>query len=433
MTHPRRIPADLLKLLWGNGVSTLGNAVYLVAVLILLKELTESALVLGLFQFVALFPGFLLSPIAGVTIDATSRRRIIILADVARGAVMVVAGVLLTLPELRTPALVLVVSFVVGAGNAFFVPAAQALIPDIVDRDDLQRANGLRAGGNQLFNLGGNAVGGFLYSFLGAPLLFMFNGITFLLSAVQERRIEAPRDRARGAAGRATGRAAGREPSATLWGRAQEGIRAVVRDPHARVLFISQAGLFLVSPALLLALPFIVMDELQWPAGMVGVFFAVSIAGGVTVFLAASRLSVERLLRTPAVPLAYLLLALVFLGLAVVVHPVTLAGAAFVFGGAAGAVYLYTVTWIQARNSATLHGRLFALLEAGNSLVAPVSYVATGAVLEFLGPERRSILFLILGCAALIWAVRLVPFRISLPRSILDEDRHIYRHLPAED
>lgn len=399
LNHPSSLKRnrDLLLLLWGNGVSTFGTSVYLVTVLLLLKDLTESAFVLGLFQFTALIPGFLLSPVVGVVIDRNSRRRIIIRADVVRGLVMTVAAGALMIPAWRTPLLVLGVSAVVGIGNAFFVPAAQALIPDIVAPGDLQSANGARAASNQGFNLAGNAVGGLLYTVLGAPLVFLLNGITFLLSALQEVAIRAEADRSRTIVDDV--------PRRRFLADAGEGLAEVTRSRWLRVLFVSQAGLFMVSPALLLALPFIVIDELHYGGGVVGLFFAVSILGGITVFLAARRIPVDRLLRLPVVPLAYTAIAVLFIILGFFVHEITLLGAAFSFGATAGAVYLYGVTWVQARTETLLHGRLFALLEAGNSLVAPVSYVLTGLVLEILGPDRRHWLFLTMGGVGLVWAL----------------------------
>jgi MFS transporter, DHA3 family, macrolide efflux protein len=389
---------DLRLLLWGNGVSTFGTSVYLVTVLLLLKDLTESAFVLGLFQFTALIPGFLLSPVVGVVIDRSSRRRILIQADVVRGLVMSIAAGALFIPAWRTPALVLGVSAVVGMGNAFFVPAAQALIPDIVSPGELQSANGVRAASNQSFNLAGNAVGGVLYTVLGAPLVFLLNGITFLLSAMQEGAIRAEVDRHRG-------RSDGVPDRRPFLAEAGEGLTTVMRNRWLRVLFVSQAGLFMVSPTLLLALPFIVIDELHYTGGAVGFFFAVSVLGGIVMFLAARRIPVDRLLKLPVVSVSYAVIALLFILLGVVVHEITLLVAAFSFGITAGAVYLYGVTWIQARTGTSLHGRLFALLEAGNSLVAPVSYVLTGLVLEVLGPDRRHWLFLAMGVSGLIWAL----------------------------
>ncbi|TVQ21540.1 MAG: MFS transporter, partial [Spirochaetaceae bacterium] len=170
----------------GNAVSTLGNAVYLVAVLLLLKELTESAFVMGLFQFVAIAPGFFLSPVTGALVDRMSRRTVIIVADLFRGVVMIAASGLLLFPATRSAFVVLIAATCIGIGNAFFVPAVQALIPSLVPASKLRWANGVRAGGTQLFNLAGNAVGGLLYVVLGAPLLFLINGASFVLSALQE-------------------------------------------------------------------------------------------------------------------------------------------------------------------------------------------------------------------------------------------------------
>lgn len=368
---------------------------YLITVLLLLKDLTESAFLLGLFQFVALAPGFLLSPVTGVLVDRESRRLIMIWADLVRGVAMVAGGTALLVPGLRNPVLVLVVSGIVGAGNAFFLPAAQALIPDIVERDALQNANGARAASNQGFNLAGNALGGFLYSTYGAPLVFVLNGITFFLSALQERAIHAPADRHR----RPT------TSRAPFVKEARAGLAVVVTGRRAPMLFLSQAGLFLLSPALLLALPFIVIDELGYSGRVVGLFFAAALAGGVAVFIPAGRLPVTRVLRAPVIPLAYGVLAVVFGLLGVFIHPTALLLAAILFGGAAGSVYLYTVTWIQTENEPTMHGRLFALLEAGNSLVAPVSYVVIGLVLELLGAERRHWLFAAMAVLSGVWAL----------------------------
>jgi MFS transporter, DHA3 family, macrolide efflux protein len=387
---------DLALLVAGNGVSTLGNAVYLIAVTLLLKDLTGSAAVLGLFQFLALAPGFLLSPVTGVIIDRTSRRRVVILSDLLRGLLMVGAGAALLVPAWRTPWLILPVSFAAGVGHAFFVPAAQALLPDLVPPERLHAANGVRATVSQLANLTGNALGGLLYAVVGAPFLFVLNGVTFLLSAWQERFIRGGRD-ARGG-GAATGsflRAAG------------EGLAVLTGRGELRRLIVSQAGLFLISPVLMLSLPFVVIDELGLGPRWVGFFFAAALAGGIIAFLALYRRSAGSMLRAPLPAAAYLALALAFIAPAIRISTPVLFLVALVTGAAAGIVYLFAVTWIQNRTQPELHGRLFALLEAASSLVAPVSYLVSGLVLEGLGPERRWLLFGGVGLLALAWSGRL--------------------------
>ena len=186
---------DLILLITGNAVSAFGNAVYLITVTLLLKELTDSAFMLGLFQFLALAPGFLLSPLTGVVVDRLSRRSIIIGTDLYRGALMLLAAAALAVPALRSGWFVLTIAFLSGIGHALFVPAVHALLPALVQPAGLQTATALRAAGSQVGNLGGSAAGGALFALLGAPLVLVINGVSFLASAVQEMYIRGGRDR----------------------------------------------------------------------------------------------------------------------------------------------------------------------------------------------------------------------------------------------
>ncbi|MEX2442723.1 MAG: MFS transporter [Alkalispirochaeta sp.] len=424
---------DLHLLVAGNVVSTFGNSLYLIAVTLLLKELTQSAFVLGVFQFLALSPGFFLSPITGALIDRTSRLKVVVFSDLYRGVLMVGGGALLLIPALRTPWLVLPLSLAAGIGHAFFVPAAQALLPSLVPPERLPAANGLRAGASQAANLTGNAAGGALYVLLGAPMLFMLNGITFLFSAWQEHCIRAdgnavprvllgqgvapddrvplgqgvaPDDGVPSAPGASTARGA-----AALRGvlsSAAAGISLIRSDRALRLLVVSQAGLFAISPVLMLSLPFVVIDELNLGEHALGVYFAAALAGGIGVFLALRGVSAEGLLRFRLPIAAYAVITVVFAAVAISITPVLLAVAAFLTGGAAAVVYLYTITWIQHRSGEEFHGRVFAILEAATSLVAPVSYLLTGIVLEVLGSEQRWMAYGVVAAAAAVWTVILI-------------------------
>jgi hypothetical protein len=178
-------------------------------------------------------------------------------------------------------------------------------------------------------------------------------------------------------------------------------------------LVASQAGLFLVSPVVTLSLPFIVMDELGLAEGALGYFFALALGGGIAAFALLRRRSAQRMLAEPLVAIAYAALGISFIGLALHVGTVVLAVVAVVSGAAAATVYLYVTTYIQRRTPAELHGRFFALLEAASALVAPVSYLAVGAVLEVAGADRRWTLFAAIGVLTLLWAVVLTARRMG--------------------
>ncbi|MFO8042463.1 MAG: hypothetical protein R6U25_04605, partial [Alkalispirochaeta sp.] len=139
-----------------------------------------------------------------------------------------------------------------------------------------------------------------------------------------------------------------------------------------------------------------------------GVYFALALLGGVAVFLALRGVSAQRLLRHRLPIAAYAAITAVFAMVTTVITPGVLAVAAIVTGGAAAIVYLYTITWIQHRSDEQFHGRVFAILEAATSLVAPVSYLLTGVALEVLGAQRRWIAYGAVAGAAAVWTVLLV-------------------------
>ena len=105
----------------------------------------------------------------------------------------------------------------------------------------------------------------------------------------------------------------------------------------------------------------------------------------------------------PVVGVAYAGIAVSFLALSFSTTIPVLVVVALVLGAAAAMTYLFTTTWIQIRTPPEMHGRLFALIEAATALVAPVSYLLAGILLETLGPDLRWTLFLISGVAAALW------------------------------
>jgi MFS family permease len=391
--------SNLTLLVTGNGISSLGNAVYLVAAVLYLKEITDSALLLGLFQFMALIPGFILSPLSGSLIDRWSRRNVLIVTDTLRGVLMITAGFLLVGGFGHPPVVLLTLSFAAGLGHAFFVPAAQALIPEIVPPSHLSTANALRTGGSQIFNMTGNAVGGLLFVILGAPIVLVLNGVTFLASAVQELWITVPRPQRDGRSARLT--------TDTLRRDVATVVRYLRDAPVIRGRIIAQAGMFLLSPVFLLTLPFVLIDEVGAGEEVLGYIFAASLAGGITVFVALSRLSTDRLVALPVAAVAYAVFGLVFTVLAVARSLPVLAVAAVLAGGAAAAVYLSATVRIQHTAPPKLHGRLFAVMEAAAAGVAPFAYLATGWALDRLGTDRISALFVAAALPALLWALRL--------------------------
>ena len=183
-------------LLWqGQLVSQIGSQAFLVGMMYWAMEATGSGSLMGVLMMLTMLPGVLLGPLGGTLADRFSRKLIIVICDVLSGiAVLLLTGLFMT-ESASTEVLIfclLLVAASVGMVQAFFRPAILAAIPDLVPREKISTANSLNQFSYQFSSVLGQGTGGVVYSFLGAPLLFFIDGLTFLFSAFSESFIKIP-------------------------------------------------------------------------------------------------------------------------------------------------------------------------------------------------------------------------------------------------
>ena len=149
----------------------------------LMYRLTGSALLLGAVGFAGLFPVLVLGPIAGHIADKYDRRRILIITQIAA---MVLAFILafLTLAHLIREWHLFVLATCLGIVNAFDMPARQAFIVQVVERDDLVNAIALNS---TMFNgarIVGPAIAGLVVAAVGEGWCFFANGVSYIAVVV---------------------------------------------------------------------------------------------------------------------------------------------------------------------------------------------------------------------------------------------------------
>ena len=133
-----------LGLLWfGQTVSMAGDSIYAKALLWLMLDLTGSSGITGLVALSSYLPTLLVGVWAGVVVDRMDRRRLMMAADAARAALVVLIPVLYSFGWLG-PWGLFGITFLVATGAAFFNPARDALVPMLVpDRQRLLKANAI--------------------------------------------------------------------------------------------------------------------------------------------------------------------------------------------------------------------------------------------------------------------------------------------------
>jgi MFS family permease len=171
------------RLLWtGMTASLLGDGVFLVAIAWQVYQLSNAPTALSFVGLAMSIPHVVFLLLGGVVSDRVDRRRVMLTADVVRGVAIGAMGVLSVTGTVQLWHL-MVLSAMYGAGTAFFGPAFDAIVPDIVPKELLGEANALdQFVRPTALRLVGPAAGGALIAAVGVGWAFVVDGISFAVS-----------------------------------------------------------------------------------------------------------------------------------------------------------------------------------------------------------------------------------------------------------
>lgn len=180
-------------LLWqGQLVSYLGDVIYAFALSFWVYNVTGSTAIMGILQATSMLPRLIIGPLAGVLVDKWNRKKIIVIADILRGILSTFVG-MAALSGFLEVWMVFIAGIIMSICSAFFNPAITSVKPDIVDKSKLVKANSITSLAQAGASMLGNAVSGVIYVAIGAPYMFLFNGISYLFSGISEIFISIPK------------------------------------------------------------------------------------------------------------------------------------------------------------------------------------------------------------------------------------------------
>jgi len=383
---------NFFLLLSGQMVSVFGSSVYLVVVILYLKELTGGAAALGIFQFVAYLPIVLLSPVGGVAADSMSRKSILVSTDLIRGLMMMVLGVLVFAGKLNYPIL-LIGTFCISLCTAFFHPAVHSFFPEIVPPSTLRRKNSVKSAGLLGSNITGSTLGGILYSSLGPGAVFLFNGLTFIASAVEESFIKSP-----------CLSPPNRDAAGSVYRRFNDLIREVgayLREERGISTVLLTYGLVnSLYPPVILSLPFLLEERYGLGPGYFGLALSLLLAGGgcgalLYGFIDRGRKANGRLFFSSLCLLAFLLISAGILDSPIVLFLVLPPA-----GGSIGLVHQIMTTSLYQIVRPRARGRIFGIMESLASFAVPLSYAAGGMIIQLM-QSRLELFYLGIGAVIL--------------------------------
>jgi MFS family permease len=379
---------DLRTLFIAQVISYMGDWFCYVALLGLVKDLTDSSLLVALVFVAQALPGFLMAPVAGAAADRIDRRRILVTVSLIQA---VAAVTLLGVGEGRVW-LAFVAQATIAAFGAFVLPASQAAVPNLThSADELKKASALFGSTWGAMLAIGAALGGAFASIFGRNAAFVADAVSFVVAAALVATIRRPMQEA-------TTDHAGRKlrPLADM----KEGLLYARRDPVLVALMSSKAT-FALGAGTVGILAILVTDAFHGGDGATGLLLGMRGLGVGLGPLIAARLigpSLSRLLRMCG--LAGLVFGACYLTASVAPTLVLVALLVFVAHLGGGAQWTMSTFGLQLRAPDEVRGRILAADFAFVTLILSVTTTASGALCEAIGPRPTMATFALLGLSA---------------------------------
>ena len=236
---------NFILLAQGRFVSLFGSGLFAIALGFWVLDKTGSGTLMGTIMASAALPRILIAPFAGPLIDRWRKSRILVAADFMNGFFVLAATVIIYMNLLEVW-MVFIVAITSGIASAFFSPASSAIVPELVPSEKITNANSVNSIVSSATDILAAPLEGVLYTSFGAPLLFLLNGISYILSAISEMFIKS-----------SLGKSMSDNSDYNYWADFKSGIKYTVLHTGIRNFFLLAAFMnFMLNAAMVTLMPY---------------------------------------------------------------------------------------------------------------------------------------------------------------------------------
>ena len=348
-------------------VSNIGTWMQNAAAGWLMTGLNPDALVVALVQVATSLPMFLFALPAGALADIIDRRHLLLVVQIAAAVIIAVLS-LLVWAGLATPFILLAFTFLAGIAATLTSPAWQAIVPQLVPREDLPAAVALNSVGFNVSRTVGPALAGLIIAAMGLAAPFWLNAISYLGVIAALICWHTP------------GRSARHLPAERFASAIRIGLRHARHNPHLRATLIRAAGFFVFASAYWALMPLVARNQVAGGPELYGFLLGAigtgAVGGAFALPWLKSHLGADKLVAAATIGTA---VALVLFGLAR--HPAG-ALAASVIAGVSWIAVIATINvsaqvalpgWVRGRGLAVFAAVLFGGMTLGSALWGQVA------------------------------------------------------------
>jgi MFS family permease len=361
--NPLRV-RNFRLLLWGSGVSLIGDQFYFIAMPWLVLQQTGSAIAMGTVMMAGAIPRTVLMLMGGAVSDRISPRKVMIFTAFLRAILVSVVGVLIWTKLLKTWELyALAAAF--GTAGAFDGPAAQAFMPSLVHPEQIVRATSILELRTLLATVIGPVPAGFIIRALGIAWAFFIDAISFLFIIAALIRLPDP--------------PATQEKKKPIFFSIWEGLQYVSKDIPLRSLMFLALGInFCLDGPIALGLAYVAKTKFG-SATMLGMMLSAVAAGTIAGAILAGVWKIRH--RGIMILLVAALLALMLGLLGVLNSKWAFPAISLLMGMTAGMADVHISAWIMQRIEASVRGRVSSWLTLVAIGTAPLSLAVAGLLI----------------------------------------------------
>lgn len=184
---------DFSLLMLGKFVSLVGSNMQQFALSLYVLTITGSATIFASILSISILPRLLVSPIAGVFGDWFDRKKTIVMLDFINGLILGIFAMIYIVKGSLSIFLIYILVILLEITEIFFDSAMSAVMPSLVEKEELMEANSLNSLIMNIGNILSPVIAAIFYGSYGIKVILMFSSISFILSAISELFINIPK------------------------------------------------------------------------------------------------------------------------------------------------------------------------------------------------------------------------------------------------
>lgn len=364
----------IILFLISQAITLFGSSIVQFTIIWYVTMKTSSGVLLALLTISAYLPQFLISFISGVWADRHSKKMLIILSDSIIALATLALAIFIPNLDMEKDSMILIIALIIiliirSLGTGVQTPAVNALIPTLVDENELMRFNGINTVIQSVVQFVSPIVAGVVLSFWNLEYALYIDIITAIIGIAILLFIKISFTKV--------------ENSQNAIGEIKEGIKyAVVNKEIGKVLITFGIFIFLCVPAGFMSTLFIerYFGNTYWYLS------AVEVAGFIGMVLGGLILSIIKFMKNSSRSLTIGIISFSILSIlmGLFINFIFYLGLMFIYGIALSIIQTSVTTILQEKTEASMQGRIFGLFSAIYSLFLPIGMLAFGPLSDIV-------------------------------------------------